>query len=219
MDQNSLKKAVGLAAVEFIQPDTIVGIGTGSTINYFINSLSSIKFKIKGVVSSSEQSTNKLRNFGIKIINLNELKFLPLYIDSADEIDPQMCMIKGGGAALTSEKIIASVAEKFICIVDVSKKVNILGKFPVPIEVIGIARGFVTRELEKIGGIVKYRRGIITDHGNIILDIYNLSISNPILLEQHINSIPGVVTVGIFASRKADILLVSDHNGINTIIK
>ncbi|PPI88442.1 ribose 5-phosphate isomerase A [Candidatus Pantoea edessiphila] len=217
MKQNSLKEAVSWAAINFIQPNTIVGIGTGSTIDYFINALVSIKHQIKGVVSSSEKSTNKLKKLGIKIIDLNEINFLPIYIDSADEIDSQLCMIKGGGAALTHEKIIASVADKFICIVDVSKKVNVLGRFPLPIEVIPMARNFIIRELEKIGGIPKYRQDVTTENGNIILDIHNLHILDPISLEKHINSIPGVVTVGLFASRKADIVLISTSKGIEII--
>ncbi|PPI87781.1 ribose 5-phosphate isomerase A [Candidatus Pantoea edessiphila] len=219
MNQNSLKKAVSQAAIDFIKTNSVIGIGTGSTIGYLINALGSIKHQIKGVVSSSKQSTKKLRKIGINILDLNEIDYLPIYIDSADEIDSQMCMIKGGGAALTHEKIIASVADKFICIIDISKKVKTLGTFPLPIEVIPIARNFVTYELEKIGGIAKYRQNVITENGNIILDIHNLLISNPILLEQYINSIPGVVTVGIFASRRADILLVGNYNGIDIIVK
>ncbi|MXP51204.1 ribose-5-phosphate isomerase RpiA [Pantoea sp. SoEX] len=220
MDRDSLKKAVGLAAIKFIQADSIIGIGTGSTVDHFINALDFIKYKIKGVVSSSEQTTNKLKKFGIKILNLNEVKILPIYIDSADEIDHQMCMIKGGGAALTKEKIIASAAKQFICIADISKRVNILGKFPLPIEIIDISRSLVTEEIERIGGTVRYRKGVITENGNIILDVYNLSIKQPEVLEQHINSIPGVVTVGLFAARKADLLLISNpSSGIETITR
>ncbi|PPI86412.1 ribose-5-phosphate isomerase RpiA [Candidatus Pantoea edessiphila] len=218
MNQNKLKEAVGWAAIDFIKPNIIVGIGTGSTVDYFIEALSSIKHRIKGVVSSSAKSTHKLKKFGMNIIDLNDINSLPFYIDSADEIDSARCMIKGGGAALTQEKIIASAADKFICIIDSSKKVSTLGKFPLPIEVIPMARNFVIRELEKIGGNPRYRHKIVTENGNIILDVHNLIISDPVSLERSINCIPGVVTVGIFASRKADIVLISNDNGVETII-
>ncbi|MBK4765373.1 MAG: ribose-5-phosphate isomerase RpiA [Pantoea sp. Brub] len=219
MNKESFKKAVGWAAIDYIQPGDIVGVGTGSTIEHFINALKTIKHKIKGTISSSKNSTKKLKNLGIKVLELNKINSVSVYIDSADEINAQMHMIKGGGAALTCEKIIAAVASKFICIVDITKTVNILGNFPLPIEIIPIARTFITNELIKFGGIAKYRNNVITDNGNIILDVHNLKITDPILLEKTINSLPGVVTVGLFASRSADIALISGPDGIKTLKK
>lgn len=217
MKKNKLKRSVALAALKYIKPGTIIGIGTGSTISHFITELAYVKNKIEGAISSSLDTTNKLKYAGIKVFDLNDIDILPMYIDSADEINSNMQMIKGGGGALTHEKILAEVAEKFICIVDESKKVEILGKFPVPIEVIPMARSFITRELIKMGGKPKYRKHVFTDNGNIILDVHNLSILDPIILEKSINLLPGVVTVGIFAKRSADIALISTNVGIKHV--
>ncbi|URJ30121.1 ribose-5-phosphate isomerase RpiA [Blochmannia endosymbiont of Camponotus sp.] len=218
MIKEKLKKSVGWAALKYIQSSRIIGIGTGSTITYFIEALNSIKEKIEGVVSSSNYSSNQLKKLGIPIYNLNNLDELDVYVDSADEIDTHMQMIKGGGGALTKEKIIAAAAKKFICIVDSSKQVNILGRGPLPIEVIPMARSLVARELVRLGGLPEYRRNVITENGNNILDVYNMKISNASLLETKINNIPGVVSVGIFAQRRADIVLIGTKEGIKTII-
>ena len=219
MTQDELKKAVGWAALEYVQPGTIVGVGTGSTAAHFIDALGTIKHQIDGAVSSSEASTLKLKALGIPVFDLNEVDSLAIYVDGADEINPQMEMIKGGGAALTREKIIAAVAKKFICIADASKEVDVLGRFPLPVEVIPMARSFVARELVKLGGLPEYRQQVITDNGNIILDVHNLRIMEPIALEQAINALPGVVTVGLFAARGADVALIGGPNGVRTIEK
>ncbi|MEN4770405.1 ribose-5-phosphate isomerase RpiA [Duffyella gerundensis] len=219
MTQDELKKAVGWAALEYVQPGTIVGVGTGSTAAHFIDALGTIKHQIDGAVSSSEASTLKLKALGIPVFDLNEVDSLAIYVDGADEINPQMEMIKGGGAALTREKIIAAVATKFICIADASKEVDVLGHFPLPVEVIPMARSFVARELVKLGGLPEYRQQVITDNGNIILDVHNLRIMEPIALEQAINALPGVVTVGLFAARGADVALIGGPNGVRTIEK
>ncbi|QTO54863.1 ribose-5-phosphate isomerase RpiA [Duffyella gerundensis] len=219
MTQDELKKAVGWAALEYVQPGTIVGVGTGSTAAHFIDALGTIKHQIDGAVSSSEASTLKLKALGIPVFDLNEVDSLAIYVDGADEINPQMEMIKGGGAALTREKIIAAVATRFICIADASKEVDVLGHFPLPVEVISMARSFVARELVKLGGLPEYRQHVITDNGNIILDVHNLRIMEPIALEQAINALPGVVTVGLFAARGADVALIGGPNGVRTIEK
>lgn len=212
-----MKKLACFEALKYVKPDTIIGVGTGSTVSHFIEALQITKIRIKGVVSSSNISTEKLNNLGIKVFDLNDLDTLDLYVDSADEINAKMQMIKGGGAALTREKIIAAVAKKFICIIDCSKQVDILGKFPLPVEVIPMARSYVTSELLKLDCQPNYRQGVVTDNGNIILDLCNLKITNAIDLENHINSIVGVVTVGIFAKRSADIALVGCRDGVKTI--
>ncbi|WHL24860.1 MAG: ribose-5-phosphate isomerase RpiA [Candidatus Blochmannia vicinus] len=218
MIKNKLKKSVAWAALKYIQSSKIIGIGTGSTVTYFIEALSSIKEKVEGVVSSSNYSSNQLKKLGIPIYNLNNLNELDVYVDSADEIDTHMQMIKGGGGALTKEKIIAAAAKKFICIVDSSKQVNILGRGPLPIEVIPMARSLVARELIRLGGLPEYRHNVITENGNNILDVYNMKISNASLLETKINNIPGVVSVGIFAQRRADIILIGTKEGIKIVI-
>lgn len=218
MTQDEMKKAVGWAALEYIIPDSIIGIGTGSTANHFIDALGSIKNNIKGTVSSSETSTAKLKSLGIPTFDSNEIESLDIYIDGADEINSYRQMIKGGGAALTKEKVIASIARKFICIVDASKKVDILGKFPLPVDVIPMARSHVSRELIKLGGLPEYRKNVVSDNGNIILDVYNLIINNPLELENKINNIAGVVTVGLFANRCADIALIGTKDGIKVLI-
>ena len=217
MTQDELKKAVGWAALEYVKPGTIVGVGTGSTASHFIDALATMKGQIEGTVSSSEASTAKLKSYGIPVFDCNEVDSLDIYVDGADEINHQMQMIKGGGAALTREKIIAAVAKTFVCIVDESKQVDVLGKFPLPVEVIPMARSYVARELVKLGGLPEYRENVVTDNGNVILDVYNLTILNPIELENKINGIAGVVTVGLLANRGADIVLMGTSEGVKTI--
>lgn len=217
MTQDQLKKAVGWSALEYVEDDSIVGVGTGSTVAHFIDALASIKHRIKGAVSSSEDSTAKLQAAGIEVFDLNSVDQLDIYVDGADEINPQMHMIKGGGAALTREKIIAAVAQQFVCIVDKSKQVDILGNFPLPVEVIPMARSYVAREIVKLGGDPIWRQGVITDNGNIILDVHNLKITDPKALEQQLNMLTGVVTNGLFAHRGADICLMGTETGVETI--
>jgi len=217
MTQDELKKAVGWAALEYVKPGTIVGVGSGSTAAHFIDALGSIKHQIDGAVSSSDASTARLKSLGIPVFDLNEVDGLSVYVDGADEINRQMQMIKGGGAALTREKIIAAVADKFICIADESKQVDVLGRFPLPVEVIPMARAYVARQLVKLGGLPEYRQNVLTDNGNIILDVHNLQILEPIALENAINALPGVVTVGLFASRGADVALIGTASGVKTI--
>lgn len=218
MTQDELKQAVGQAAADHILPylenGTIVGVGTGSTTNCFIDALAEIKHLFDGAVSSSEASTARLKSYGIPVYELNVVDRVAVYVDGADETNAQLQLIKGGGGALTREKIIAAVAEKFICIVDNSKLVNILGEFPLPVEVIPMARSHVARELVKLGGTPEYREGFVTDNGNIILDVYNLDISQPLKMEDRINNIVGVVTNGLFAQRPADLLLIGSEQGI-----
>ncbi|MCW8995038.1 MAG: ribose-5-phosphate isomerase RpiA [Psychromonas sp.] len=217
MTQDEMKKAAAYAALPYVQKNTIVGVGTGSTVNHFIDALATIKHDIKGAVSSSEASTEKLKAYGIEVFDLNEVSELSIYVDGADEINPYNHMIKGGGAALTREKIVAAVADKFICIVDNTKNVDVLGDFPLPVEVIPMARSYVARELVKLGGDPVYRQGVLTDNGNIILDVYNLKIAEPLKLEAQINAIVGVVTNGLFANRGADIVLVGSPEGVKTL--
>lgn len=217
MTQDELKKAVGWEALKYVKPGTIVGVGTGSTAAHFIDALGTMKGQIEGAVSSSDASTEKLKSLGITVFDLNEVYSLDIYVDGADEINGHMQMIKGGGAALTREKIVAAVAKKFICIVDSSKQVDILGNFPLPVEVIPMARSYVARELVKLGGQPEYRQGVLTDNGNVILDVHNLKIMDAIALEKQINGIAGVVTVGLFANRGADVALVGSADGVKTI--
>ena len=220
MDQNSLKKLVGEYALRYIdEDDMIIGVGTGSTVKYFIDALATIKQRIQGAVSSSEQSTALLKAHGIHVYDLNSVSHLDLYIDGADEVTPHLHMIKGGGAALTREKIIGTVARKFICIADESKLVNVLGQFALPVEVIPMARSYVARELVKLGGSPIWREGVVTDNGNWILDVHNLQILNPVELEQKINNITGVVTNGLFAMRGANELVLGKSNGEIELIK
>ena len=216
MNQNEMKKAAGWAALEYVEPNTIVGVGTGSTVNHFIDALGSIKGEIEGAVSSSEESTRRLKELGIPVFDLNTVDLLSIYVDGADEINQHMQMVKGGGAALTREKIIAAVAEKFICIADESKLVKVLGDFPLPVEVIPMARSYVARQLVKLGGDPVYREGVVTDNGNIILDVYNFNVENACELERQINGVVGVVTNGYFAQRGADTLLLATPNGVKT---
>lgn len=208
------KRQAAEKAIEYVQPDTIVGVGTGSTVAYFIEALGAIKDRIKGAVSSSEQSTELLRARGIEVINLNAAGPLALYVDGADECDPRRCLIKGGGAALTREKIIAEASEQFVCIIDPSKRVDVLGRFPLPIEVIPMARSLVAREIiamtagQPVWRQVADGRGLLTDNGNYILDVHGLGITDPVALERSLNQIPGVVSVGLFARRPADVVIV-----------
>jgi ribose 5-phosphate isomerase A len=217
--QDEMKKAVGWAALSYVQPGTIIGVGTGSTVNCFIDALASIKDQIKAAVSSSEASTERLKALGITVMDLNDVDSFDLYVDGADEINPQMEMIKGGGAALTREKIVAAVARQFVCIVDSGKVVDTMGRFPLPVEVIPMSREYVARELKKLGGNPVYRDGVLTDNGNQILDVHGLHITNAKQLESQINNIVGVVTVGLFAHRGADVALVGSPEGVKTVTR
>lgn len=217
MGQNKLKQAAARAAIQYIEDNTIVGVGTGSTTDYFIEYLAEIKGRIEGTVASSEATRQKLKSFGIPVYELNTVADLSIYVDGADEADRHLCLVKGGGGALTREKIIAAVAQKFICIADASKKVDVLGRFPLPIEVIPMARSHVGREMVKLNGDPVYREGFVTDNGNIILDIHNLEITEPVKLEKQLNNITGVVTNGLFARRGADILLLGTESGVETL--
>ena len=208
------KQAVARAAIEYVEYDDIIGVGTGSTVDYFIEYLKPLKNKISGTVASSISTKEKLEANGIRVLDLNEVSNIPIYIDGADEVNPNLQLIKGGGGALTREKIIAGASHKFLCIVDESKVVDVLGKFPLPIEVLPMARSFVAREIIKIKGMPIWREELITDNGNIILDINHLDIIEPIKLEKELNQIPGVVTVGLFAARGADKVLVSNDNDV-----
>ncbi len=217
MSADPLKLAAAKAAMAFIEDHTIIGVGTGSTTNLFIDCLAEIKGRIEGAVASSKATQERLEQHGIPVFDLNAVDEIPVYVDGADECDRNLCLIKGGGGALTREKIIAAVSQKFICIADVSKKVSVLGKFPLPVEVIPMARSHVAREIVKLGGDPVYREGFITDNGNIILDIHNLSIAEPVKLEAQLNNIVGVVTNGLFAKRPADIVLLASENGVETL--
>jgi ribose 5-phosphate isomerase A len=217
MNQDEMKKAVAKAALEYVKPDTVIGIGTGSTANYFIDYLADIKGKIEGTVASSEASAERLKSHGIPVFDLNMVDQISVYVDGADETNRQKHLIKGGGGALTREKIVAAVAKQFVCIVDETKVVDILGKFPLPVEVIPMARSYVARELVKLGGEPAYREGFKTDNGNIILDVHNLEIMEPTHFEQELNNITGVVTNGIFAMRPADVVLVGSESGVSTL--
>ncbi|MCO6441154.1 MAG: ribose-5-phosphate isomerase RpiA [Nitrococcus mobilis] len=217
MASDQQKKAAAEAALSHLQHTNIVGIGTGSTVNFFIDALTSVKGTIDAVVSSSEASTERLRRHGFDVRELNAVDEIPVYVDGADEVNQHLQMIKGGGGALTREKIIAAVSRRFICIADASKRVHVLGGFPLPVEVIPMARSYVAREMVKLGGWPVLREGFTTDNGNLILDVRNLKIMEPIHLEQTINNIPGVVTVGIFALRPADVLLLGTDRGVETL--
>ncbi|OOF31423.1 ribose-5-phosphate isomerase RpiA [Salinivibrio proteolyticus] len=217
MNQDDKKRAAGEAAVEYVTPGSIVGVGTGSTVNYFIDALEPIKSQIKGAVSSSEASTERLKALGIEVFDANDVASLDVYVDGADEINARKHMIKGGGAALTREKIVAAIADKFICIIDDTKHVDVLGEFPLPVEVIPMARSYVARELVKLGGDPCYRQGVVTDNGNVILDVHNMKIQDPKALEDTINGIAGVVTVGLFANRGADVVLTGTEKGVQKI--
>lgn len=212
--QTELKFEAAKAALKYIQDDEIIGIGTGSTVNCFIELLADHKHRIKAAVSSSVASTKKLEALGIEVIDLNDAHDIPVYVDGADESNQQLQLIKGGGGALSREKIIAAVAQKFVCIADESKYVNTLGEFPLPVEVLPMARSHVARELVKLGGDPCYRTGFVTDNGNVILDVHSLEITQPKILESEINQITGVVTNGLFAQRPADHLILATEGGI-----
>jgi len=208
MSQDEGKRRSGEKAAEYVQDGSIVGVGTGSTVAFFIEALGRMKNRIEGAVSSSEQSSRQLASLGIPVLDLNASGPLSLYVDGADECDPHNCLIKGGGGALTREKIIAQASAKFVCIIDASKQVDVLGKFPLPIEVIPMARSLVAREVVLRGGQPVWREGTVTDNGNWILDVHNWKIAEPVALERELNQIPGVVSVGLFAIRPADIVIV-----------
>nr|WP_314402100.1 ribose-5-phosphate isomerase RpiA [uncultured Aggregatibacter sp.] len=218
MNQLEMKKIAAQAALQFVKPDMIVGVGSGSTVNCFIEALSSMKDEIKGAVAASKNSEELLKKHGIEVFSANDVASLDIYVDGADEINPQKMMIKGGGAALTREKIVAALAKNFICIVDSSKQVDVLGStFPLPIEVIPMARSQVARQLVALGGAPEYREGVVTDNGNIILDVHNFAIMNPVEMEKELNNIAGVVTNGVFALRPADTVIVGTPDGAKII--
>jgi ribose 5-phosphate isomerase A len=217
MNQDELKKAVAKAALDYVEAGTVIGVGTGSTANHFIDWLAGIKHKIEGTVASSVASAERLKSHGIPVLDLNGVDEISVYVDGADEATRHLHLIKGGGGALTREKIVAGASRKFVCIADDSKLVDVLGEFPLPLEVIPMARSFVARELVKHGGKPVLREGFTTDNGNIILDVHNLKIMDPPKLEADLNNIPGVVTVGIFALRPADVLLLGSAEGIKTL--
>jgi len=214
MTQDELKKAVAQSALRFVDPHAVLGVGTGSTVDFFIDALGASGKGVAGAVSSSERTSRKLQAHGIRVLDLNDVDSIGVYIDGADEIDHRFAMIKGGGAALTREKIVAAVAERFVCIADASKRVEVLGRFPLPVEVIPMARSHVARQLAKLGGTPKWREGVVTDNGNVILDVHGLSIRDPIDVEARIDRIVGVVTNGLFAARGADVLLLGAAGGV-----
>ncbi|MBR0566357.1 ribose-5-phosphate isomerase RpiA [Azoarcus sp. L1K30] len=219
MTQDELKKAAALAALDEIEAGSIVGVGTGSTVNHFIDGLATLSDRVRGAVSSSEASSKRLAAHGIRLFGLDEVDEIPVYVDGADEIDGNFCMIKGGGGALTREKIVAAVARRFVCICDASKKVATLGRFPLPIEVIPMAAPQVTREIVRLGGRPQLRTGFVTDNGNLIIDVHGLSISDPVGLEERLNQIVGVVTNGLFARRGADVLLLAGAGGVERQVR
>jgi ribose 5-phosphate isomerase A len=216
MNQDEMKKLAAMAALEYVK-NGIIGVGTGSTVNHFIDLLAGVKHKIEGAVSSSEASTARLKSHGIQVLDLNSAGELEIYVDGADESNRQLALIKGGGGALTREKIIAAASKKFVCIADESKLVDIMGAFPLPVEVIPMARSHVARQLVKLGGTPVWREGFVTDNGNQILDVHNLQIMEPLKMERAINDIAGVVTTGIFANRPADVLILGTPNGAKTL--
>lgn len=219
MTQDQLKEAVARAAIAHVVPDAIVGVGTGSTANFFIDALAEMKGRIPGAVASSEATKRRLESHGIRVLDLNEVSELPVYVDGADEVNARLHMIKGGGGALTREKIVAAVATKFVCIADASKRVEVMGRFPLPVEVIPMARAQVARQLARLGGEPRLREGFVTDNGNLILDVHGLVIDDPEALESEINQIVGVVTNGLFARRGADVLLLGTADGVLTCLK
>lgn len=216
MTQDELKQQAALRALDYVIEGKVVGVGTGSTANFFIDGLAALKDRIAGAVPSSEASARRLAAHGIRLLDLNDITSLPVYIDGADEIDHSLAMIKGGGGAQTREKIVAAVADKFICICDASKRVAQLGRFPLPVEVIPMARAQVARELTRLGGRPVVREGFVTDNGNLILDVHGLAINDPVALETTIDGIVGVVTSGLFAKRGADVLLLASAEGVQT---
>ena len=218
MNQLEMKKIAAQAALQFVKPEMIVGVGSGSTVNCFIEALGSMKDEIQGAVAASKNSEELLKKHGIEVFSANDVAGLDIYVDGADEINPQKMMIKGGGAALTREKIVAALAKNFICIVDSSKQVDVLGStFPLPIEVIPMARSQVARKLVTLGGAPEYREGVVTDNGNIILDVHNFAIMNPVEMEKELNNIAGVVTNGVFALRPANTVIIGTPDGAKII--
>ncbi len=217
MTQDELKALVGRAALEFVPAGAWVGVGTGSTVNHFIDALATVKHRIAGAVSSSRASTERLQRHGIEVVEAAQVTSLPVYIDGADEIDGRGCMIKGGGAALTREKIVADLATQFICIADESKLVDVLGAFALPVEVIGMAAGQVARRFAALGGVATLRPGVLTDNGHPILDVRGLCITDPLAMETEINQWPGVVTVGIFARHRAQVCLLGTAQGVRRL--
>jgi ribose 5-phosphate isomerase A len=218
MTQDEAKRAAAEAAIKFVPNGEVLGVGTGSTVNFFIDALAKARLDIPGAVSSSEASTGRLRAAGIPVMDMNDAGTLSVYVDGADESNAQLALIKGGGGALTREKIVAAASRKFVCIADESKLVKVLGKFPLPVEVIPMARSYVARELVRLGGQPKLREGFTTDNGNVILDVAGLSIVDPRKLETDIGLIAGVVTVGLFALRPADVLLLGTPNGVREVL-
>lgn len=217
MNQDEMKQAVARAALEHVEYDTVIGIGTGSTANYFIDYLADIKGRIDGAVASSVASADRLKGHGIPVYDLNEVSEISVYVDGADETNRHKQLIKGGGGALTREKIVAAASRRFVCIVDESKIVDVLGKFPLPVEVIPMARSYVARQLVNLGGDPVYRDGVVTDNGNVILDVHNLEIMEPAKLEAELDHITGVVTNGLFAMRPADVVLIGTPDGVQTM--
>ena len=217
LTQDELKAQVGRAAIDFVVPGSVVGVGTGSTVNKFIDALAGMKDRIAGAVSSSAQSTARMQALGIRVFDANEVQSLPVYVDGADEIDPRGCMIKGGGAALTREKIVADLADRFVCIADESKRVATLGRFALPVEVIDMARERIVRRFAAIGGRAVVRAGVVTDNGHPLLDVHGLSITDPIALEAEVNQWPGVVAVGVFARHRARVCLLGTAQGVQRI--
>ena len=223
MTQDELKQAVARAACDYVAanvaPDSIVGVGTGSTANFFIDELAGIKSRLRGTVASSEATKKRLEGHGIKVFDLNDVTSMPVYVDGADEVTSGLAMIKGGGGALTREKIVAAVADVFVCVCDASKLVQTMGRFPLPVEVIPMAQAQVARSLVKLGGQPKLREGFVTDNGNIILDVHGLAITDPVALESELNQIVGVVCNGLFARRGADVLLLAGSEGVKKIVR
>ena len=219
MTQDELKQAVARAAIEHVPTGGVIGVGTGSTANFFIAELGRVKHRFDAAVASSEATAQRLKAQRIDVVELNDVFELTVYVDGADEVNRALAMVKGGGGALTREKIVGAVARRFVCIADESKLVDVLGRFPLPVEVIPMARSYVARELVKLGGEPELRQGFVTDNGNVILDVWNLHIDNPAELEQFINQIPGVVTNGLFARRPADVLLLGTVDGVETFTR
>lgn len=217
MTQDEMKKKVAEAALEYVEPGAIVGVGTGSTANHFIDALARIKHRIDGTVASSEATAERLKGHGIAVLELHAVDEIPVYVDGADETNKYLHLIKGGGGALTREKIVAAVSRTFVCIADESKLVDVLGTFPLPIEVIPMSRSYVAREIVKMGGQPRLREGFVTDNGNLIIDVHNFQISEPVKLEQQLNNIVGVVTNGLFAQRPADVVLLGTPEGVRKL--